>query len=126
MNKNSAIVSRLKELRKNIGMNQTQFADAINMKQGSYSSVETGVNQLTDKNISLICVKFGVSEMWLRTGKGDMFELNKSTHKEGRLIELYRGLSPRAQDLLIEYAEKLINDEQILMNGNQLKKDSSA
>ena len=41
-------------------------------------------------------------------------------HKEDTLLDIFQGLSPHAQDLLIEYAEKLIDDEQVLIRGQLL------
>ena len=109
------IAKRLKGFRKGIGMNQTQFGKTLEIGQAAYSSIETGVTELTEKNIYLICLKHGISKTWLLTGKGEMLDPNKKgTHKEERLVELFRGLSPKAQDMVIEYIEGLLDYEESL------------
>jgi len=64
---------RLKELRKTLRLTQTEFAANLEMAQNSYSKIELGDNSLTEKNIFLICLIYGVNETWLRTGEGEMF-----------------------------------------------------
>ena len=67
------VLDRLRVIRFVGKMNQTEFANRLKMAQNTYSHIETGKNPLTDKNISLICLTFGVNENWLRTGCGEMF-----------------------------------------------------
>ncbi len=66
-------MTRLKELRKSLGLTQAEFADKIAMAQQGVSMAENGNRPLTDRQIVTICAVFGVSEEWLRTGEGDMF-----------------------------------------------------
>ncbi|MDR1466665.1 MAG: helix-turn-helix domain-containing protein [Treponema sp.] len=107
--------NRLKQLRKELGLTQSDFASRLDMAQNSYSQIENGRATLTDKNITLVCLRYGISEHWLRTGEGEMMngELNLSPCGK-RLLDLFMALSPRAQDILIEYAEKILADEQVL------------
>jgi len=122
---NKPLIERLKKIRKKLNMNQTEFAASLDMKQSSYSSIETYINPLTDKNISLICLKHGVSEKWLRTGEGEMMNKEvRQSGRENRLLELFRQLSSRAQDLLIEYAEKLLSDEKTLRSEAEKREES--
>lgn len=65
--------NRLKELRKALGMNQTEFGAVLMVKQSQMSAIECGAVRLTDKNIQLLCMRYDVSEKWLRTGEGSMF-----------------------------------------------------
>lgn len=64
---------RLKKLRKILGLNQSAFGDVLGISQQSVGKIETGVNNLTDRNIDIICEKFNVNPEWLRTGEGEMF-----------------------------------------------------
>lgn len=52
---------------------KTVFADRINVSQAFVSQLVKGVSQPSDRTISDICRVFGVSELWLRTGEGEMF-----------------------------------------------------
>ncbi|MCI1959675.1 MAG: helix-turn-helix domain-containing protein [Clostridia bacterium] len=71
---------RLKLLRKALKLTQKEFGSKIGLKPSSYSDIENGRLTPTDRNISLICREFNVSESWLRDGVGEMFvETNKRT-----------------------------------------------
>lgn len=67
---------RLKALRKAKGLTQKEFADALRVSRSNIASYETGKNELSGAVISLICKTFSVSEVWLRTGNGNMFSEN--------------------------------------------------
>ena len=64
---------RIKELRKNLGLTQQEFADRIGIKRGGVANYEIGRNEPSDSVISLICREFNVNEEWLRNGTGEMF-----------------------------------------------------
>ena len=72
---------RIKELRKALGLTQQKFADAIGVRQNTVAQYEMGRNPPNDTVITLICREFNVSEKWLRTGEGDMFQ-PKSRNEE--------------------------------------------
>lgn len=79
---------RLRELRKNLGLNQTEFGKKIGLKQATIGQMENGDRGITDRNITLICREFNVSELWLREGIGEMFMEfdNRLTALSARLI----------------------------------------
>lgn len=64
---------RIRELRKMLGISQSEFADTLNLKQNSISLIEIGKRNPSDRTISDICQKFNVSEEWIRNGTGDVF-----------------------------------------------------
>jgi transcriptional regulator with XRE-family HTH domain len=100
---------RVTEIRKAKGLNQTDFAQKIGITQASLSLIELGKSKLTEANIRLICLSFGVREEWLREGKGEMMdEEAQLSDYEKRLLELFRRLSPGAQKAFLEYVEKLV------------------
>lgn len=68
------IGSRVKILRKELGLNQTEFGEKIGFKQAAIGLWENGQRAISDSAILLICEKYNVSETWLRTGKGEMFK----------------------------------------------------
>lgn len=72
---------RIKELRKALGLTQQKFADAIGVRQNTVAQYEMGRNPPNDTVITLICREFNVSEAWLRTGEGEMFQ-PKSRNEE--------------------------------------------
>jgi transcriptional regulator with XRE-family HTH domain len=101
---------RLKDLRKALGLNQSEFAAKLGMKQGGYSHIETGENALTEQNIRLVCLTFGVNEPWLRTGAGDMF-INKDlaeTPEEREILGIFRRLTDDMKEFFLDMGRKLL------------------
>ncbi len=67
------ICDRLKELRKDKGLTQQEFADILGIKRNTVATYETGKSNPSDSAIVLICNTFSVSIEWLRYGTGDMY-----------------------------------------------------
>lgn len=66
--------SRIKEVRKTVGLTQEKFGERIGIKSNSLSQVENGVNSVSPQLRTAVCREFHVREDWLRTGEGEMFE----------------------------------------------------
>ena len=64
---------RIKQLRKHLGLNQTEFGARIGVKQTTIAGYERGASTPLDAVVSAICREFNVSERWLREGEGEMF-----------------------------------------------------
>lgn len=64
---------RIKALRKELGMTQQAFADKLKISRDNVANYESGRREPTAAAVSLICTTFGVDEIWLRTGEGEMF-----------------------------------------------------
>lgn len=64
---------RIKELRKTLNLNQTDFGLRIGVKQGTVASYENGHRVPLDTVIVSICKEFGVSRAWLESGVEPMF-----------------------------------------------------
>lgn len=73
------IHDRIKELRKHLKMNQTDFGMKLNLSQTAIGQYENGTRNITDRSISQICTTFQISENWLRTGQGEMYEETETT-----------------------------------------------
>lgn len=67
------IFERIKWVRKNADLTQQAFADRLGLKQNTIATYEMGKTTPSDRTISDICREFGVNEVWLRTGVGEMF-----------------------------------------------------
>jgi len=108
------INNRLKVVRKTLKINQLDFASKIGMAQSGYSQVETGENTLTEQNIKLICLIYGVNESWLRTGEGEMF--NQATkpkdENEKELLEMFRRLSPEMRVFVLRKIQECLQLDQ--------------
>lgn len=64
---------RIKELRKTLKLNQTQFGSRIGVKGNTITNYETGLRNPSEAIIFSICREFNVNELWLRSGEGEMF-----------------------------------------------------
>lgn len=64
---------RFKELRKELNVTQQEFADKLKISRNFVAQIEMGSKVPSDRTIDDVCREFGVSEEWLRTGKGNMF-----------------------------------------------------
>lgn len=67
------IRSRIKELRKILGINQDLFANRISMSRSNLANIENGNVSLTDRVKNNIITEFNVNEEWFVTGKGEIF-----------------------------------------------------
>ena len=113
---------RIKELRKILELNQTDFGNRIGIKQGSVAAYESGARTPIDAVIISICREFGVNEEWLRSGEGEMFcklETNDIVVKATRLlgekdpmfeafVETYSTLSPSDRKVLMDFGVNLV------------------
>lgn len=90
--------TRIKKIRKSLGLTQKDFGAKIGMKPSSISDIETGRNNLSEQTIKLICKEYQTNEVWLRTGEGEMhseispedrysINLGKLTLEENQFIQ---------------------------------------
>lgn len=108
--------NRIRQIRRHFDLTQQEFADRIGVKRNTIASYETGRNLPIDSVISLICREFGVSEIWLRTGEGEMMDprsddaLDNLAREKGLsigerlLIEKFLDLKPEVRRALVDYA----------------------
>lgn len=71
---------RIKELRKRLGLSQEAFGAALGVTKAAICTIEAGRRGLTNQMITAICREYNVSEEWLKTGNGEMF--NELTRQE--------------------------------------------
>lgn len=64
---------RIKLLRIELGLSQEAFGNKIGMKKSSISTIEKGVNNVTDIVAKSISRAFNVNYFWLTEGTGEMF-----------------------------------------------------
>lgn len=78
MKEGEILKDRIRQLRKELRLNQTDFGSKIGVKQTTVAGYENGAREPLDTVINSICREFNVSEEWLRTGSGSMFlEIDK-------------------------------------------------
>lgn len=64
---------RIKQLRKALGLNQTDFGERIGISASGISKFEAGLTNPAESTIKLICATYNVDYRWLTTGQGEMF-----------------------------------------------------
>lgn len=126
---------RIKKLRKALDLTQREFGEQIGSTQNAIGNYETGHRNPSSSVINNICKTFNVSEVWLRTGKGEIFvELPRNealaaqiqaflqggtdSFRE-RLVSLLLRLTPEQWDALEGYLVDLVKDSPALMAGEK-------
>ena len=87
---------RIRELRKELGMTQQEFADRLKIKRNTIATYETGRNDPIDSVFILICKEFNVSETWLRTGEGEMFVPKSRDEELAEFFGNVQGIGPES------------------------------
>lgn len=85
---------RIKQLRKHLGLNQTDFASRIGVSQTAVAAWELGTRNPMDAIIQSICREFNVSERWLREGEGEMFRPQNDADELMMLAGRFLGSEP--------------------------------
>lgn len=107
---------RLKNIRIYLNLSQEEFGANIGIKSRAHiSSLENGSRNITDRIINDVCREYSVSEKWLRTGEGEMFDTVSTSAVAGlvaeynldfydqRLIEEYLKLDLKSRSVLKKY-----------------------
>lgn len=119
--------TRIRELRKTLELNQTDFGSRIGVKQGTVASYESGARAPLDSVVRSICREYNVNEDWLRTGQGEMFLSNNRENQlamwmgrvlseeeesfKKRLLNVLRGLTEAQWVMIEEKAKELFTEE---------------
>ena len=70
---------RLRSLIDTLGITKTKFAEDLHVSSAFVSMLCSGKSLPSDRTIADICRKYNVSETWLRTGEGEMFEQTRAS-----------------------------------------------
>ena len=110
--------TRLKKIRKDLKLTQTEFGKKIGITAAAISDIEKGRRKLTDRNTSFICEKFGINFSWLHDGIGEMYDLERLPEDpfSRALAEIESEAYEPIKQLLIKYIQlddagkKIVND----------------
>lgn len=119
------INERLSFLISELSLSRTKFAEKLHVTPQFVSSLCLGTKSPSDRTISDICREFGVDEIWLRTGEGNMFlELShddeiaayvartlsdKSAIVQQKLLLILSRLSPECLAELEKVADEILS-----------------
>lgn len=100
-----------------LGLTKTAFAARLNISQPTVSQICSGRCGVSDRTVSDICEKFGINEVWLRTGVGEMklplsqneqlakifANVQVSDDERARLVKAFASLPPEAYPQLYKW-----------------------
>ena len=69
----SELKDRIKCLRNNQKLSQTEFGESLGAGIGAIKNLEAGITTLKPAMADLICRLYNVDPVWLETGEGEMF-----------------------------------------------------
>lgn len=111
---------RIKKLRKELNLTQREFSEQIGSSQNIVANYEIGRRNPSNSVINNICKTFNVSEKWLRTGEGEMFEqVSESDQLSEAVADLMKGLTledKKVQQLLINYFQMSSDSKKLLFD----------
>lgn len=104
------INDRVAQVITSLGLTKTAFAARLNISQPTVSQICSGRCGVSDRTVSDICEKFGINEIWLRTGVGEMklplsqneqlakifADVQVSDDERARLVKAFASLPPEA------------------------------
>ena len=112
----AALNERIRHLRKDVlDMSQRQFADALGMAQTSISALESPGGGVSERFIKTVCTMFNVSESWLRTGEGPIYNEGEAgsldrwakehgaTELELEIVKVYFELDPSIRRAVMDH-----------------------
>ena len=110
-----SIGERLKLIRKESGLNQTEFGARINLSQTTIGLYESNNRAITDRALSQICSAFNINETWLKTGEGEMrratsplFLRDSSLDATDReIIESYIHMTPTQRQFIRDWIQNI-------------------
>ena len=94
---------RIKKIRKENGLTQTEFGARIGVKGNTITNYETSVRAPSEAMIKAICREFEINREWLETGKGKM-KIRSQCNTLDRVAKRYSD-SPTFRAMLDVYAE---------------------
>ena len=85
--------SRVKLIRKALGLTQEQLAQRLGIGKTALSMIETGKTRLSSRNRNILVQELNVNPEWIEDGKGDMFNAepnltNAFTHRTDNSLPL--------------------------------------
>jgi transcriptional regulator with XRE-family HTH domain len=98
---------RVVQLRKALGFSQQLFSEGIKLSRSCLAGIEINRRKVNDRLIKMISLTYGVSENWLRTGEGAMFNTEKDPKLE-RIIRNFNKMDPLLQDYVMKYLDWLV------------------
>ncbi len=105
------VFERIERLLKDQGKSQQKFLAALGMNRSTYSNWKLGKSKSYLKHIDEIAEFLGVSPSYLLRGIEDGPEEGMKAAAEDEMLRVFRKLSPRKQECVIQVARTLLSEE---------------
>jgi len=69
--------------------------------------MERGDKRITDRSVRQISIEFGVSENWLKTGIGEMFDKTEDIDI-AKALSLFKSLNPHFRSFALMHLDMLV------------------
>lgn len=119
---------RIKTIREDRKLSQSEFADMLDLKRNSISLIELGKRNPSDRTINDICKEFSVNEHWLRTGEGEPY-IKCSEDELAELVgRLYKDKGSMRYKMSLELCRSMekMTDEQLMAFAEFVKRLAEA
>lgn len=103
------INERVKQLRKTLDLNQTEFGEKLGVSRSVIVNLELSKVNPKELFLNHLCSVFNVNIDWLFSGEGEMFNCETQVNKN--LIEftgLFDELTPELQDYVLKQVKDLL------------------
>ena len=100
------INQRVVKIRKILSYTQEKFAEPLKLSRSFQGEIEKNHRKVNERLLKMICLTYGVSEEWLKTGTGEMFDIGKDPRLE-RIIRNFNKLAPSLQNYVMDYLDWL-------------------
>lgn len=94
------IGSRIKQIRKDASLTQSEFGTRIGISLSGVSSLEIGKNTPSEQTIRAICSEFNVNRDWLVDGIGDMRASRPLIPELMRVLRTYPALQSALEHMV--------------------------
>lgn len=94
---------RIRNIRKALGLTQTEFAEKLGIKQNSLANIEIGRRNASNPLVLCICREFGVNLDYLLHGEEPMFAPRDVTALE-KIDQYLTGDNPFVRAVFVELA----------------------
>ncbi len=113
------INDRIKMIRKQLQLSQSDFGERIGITESAVSNYENGRRSITEQTKLAILKEYNISKLWLENGEGDMFLPNPSglieefsaqyklTETEIKILRNYLALSHEQREEFIHLVKRI-------------------
>ena len=120
----TTINERVKEIRNENNLTLEKFGNRLGVGKTAISSIEHGINGVTEQMIKSICLEFGYCEDWLRDGTGPKkpeldidieygricADLGITDERAKKIIMNYGKMSPENKEKFWGFVDSLLKD----------------